>query len=1070
MSGLRVWRLVWQACLGVASGHLGLVCALMMGCASSDESEGGFDVRLLQPPPAAAGPPAACHGFNWNSEDSSGDALAESDDQQRQAALDVSSRGRYSRSTTAQKQRHADQARQYQLAVETSALAGVCSCTRKCPDRLHRNDMYQCIEFSYGTISFVTDDALKISKRQSGIAYGKATQFEETAGRWQTTRMSQETGDAWAELFDTFVTFGPDGSRTEVYRAAGYDACAQFTRNVYGIPEGTWLCGMANARKQPGGAVIAREEKGAGASTVRVDAMGGINSTSEAVDWWKNLMLEWDMIPNESPPVIKHPAYVAEALYAQVYVPEMQLYSYAKPLQQKDGKAPSSWLRARDAAVRQISLDEFGLKEETTTGEPRLTFRLVERPNHSNFAECSDCRSNRLEKEGNIRNRAPRATRDATSAKQVAHVRECHAERNVTAEWVREAGRSTTLLAENDDKLGSWWNFLPMPPGGRFGKQTANKWRYKQCIMANLFPGFGNFYSLVPPFLMTGNNFGCTAFCVALCRLIRSNRLPASVTTFTRQTDGGSDCDGKTTHGLHYVLVREGACNRLLWGRLRTGHSHSWPDLTFAEAKTLFYPRDGVGPGCSSPMEYHAALTDGLKKLPGGMEIMWQLANFEFDAFVSSFMDRNQFTHAQEERLWCYEYAPELDDLYVRCTFKTLLTDKATSHKAEWKPHLRPSQSGIAPPPLFAAARPPPSWPHSHQKPLHSLHRAGWQETDPEGLVFVKKDDDDQYAQPNFAYPGLDPWVKATEEDASGWERDKVFKDVRETGRVENFSAEQMAEWEALFEFHTRFQTPESLPMAPHKLTTSSGKSITMHGMPISWTEMWTTLRRLPRPHLATTPAPCTAVAAAAAPTTRAPSRGVASSSSIEKGHALQNNVTGTNHPKRARDKDAETYKMQVEVSKMEMSRSNLEVKQLYFIALPEFEGELSVGLGRVTACTMAESSVVGAKVEWLARRGWSNDPKATGFVWAVSPMFDAYMESGRVATNEHPIADFLPIDVKLTDGSTHLENFSLRHKSQRFCVKYDCVTELREFCTRHRPDLVNPAATSKAQGKRRVL
>ena len=157
--------------------------------------------------------------------------------------------------------------------------------------------------------------------------------------------------------------------------------------------------------------------------------------------------------------------------------------------------------------------------------------------------------------------------------------------------------------------------------------------------MANLYPGFGNFYSLVPPFLRTGNNFGCTAFVASLYRLISSGRLPKSVTTGFRQTDGGSDADGKTSHGLHYVLVREGTFDRLLWGRLRTGHSHDWCDFTFSAAKNIFYPREGVGPGCASPMEYHAALTDGLKKLPGGLEVMWQLANFDFDKFVDSFLD-----------------------------------------------------------------------------------------------------------------------------------------------------------------------------------------------------------------------------------------------------------------------------------------------------------------------------------------------------------------------------------------------------------------------------------------------
>ena len=231
---------------------------------------------------------------------------------------------------------------------------------------------------------------------------------------------------------------------------------------------------MANAKKQAGGAVIARQQKFAdGCSMSRTERQGGVTSTSEAIGWWKDLMHEWDKLPNESPPVIKCTPYVAEALYAQVYVPEMELYGLAPPLKQSDGKAPGSWLRARDAALVQFSVDEFGLKEGTTTGEPRFLFRLVERANHSNFAECVVCRANRVEKEENIRLRRPRERRNETTAKQVAHVRAVHAERDVTAAWVREANRSVTQLAELDDKLGSHWNFLPMPPG-EIGSHTAH--------------------------------------------------------------------------------------------------------------------------------------------------------------------------------------------------------------------------------------------------------------------------------------------------------------------------------------------------------------------------------------------------------------------------------------------------------------------------------------------------------------------------------------------------------------------------------------------------------------------
>ena len=231
-----------------------------------------------------------------------------------------------------------------------------------------------------------------------------------------------------------------------MYKAAGHQTCSEFTRRVYVIPRGTWLQGMADARRQAGGAVIARMQKHAAHTTVGVDQMANISSTSEAVEWWKDLMLEWDKLPNETPPTIKHPPFVGEALYRDVYWPEMELYSLAPPLKQADNKAPGSWFRARTAALKLLSLEEFGLKEGSTTGEPRLQFKLVARANHSNFPECTECRNNRKEKEQNIASRAPRERRDATNAKQVAHVRECSDERAVTTAWVREASRSANQV------------------------------------------------------------------------------------------------------------------------------------------------------------------------------------------------------------------------------------------------------------------------------------------------------------------------------------------------------------------------------------------------------------------------------------------------------------------------------------------------------------------------------------------------------------------------------------------------------------------------------------------------
>jgi hypothetical protein len=84
-------------------------------------------------------------------------------------------RGRHSREGAATRLNHADQAHATWEAVQSSALAGACeaSCLFRCEDRLQRNEMFTCIESSYGTIQWISDAALKVSKRQPTTAYGK---------------------------------------------------------------------------------------------------------------------------------------------------------------------------------------------------------------------------------------------------------------------------------------------------------------------------------------------------------------------------------------------------------------------------------------------------------------------------------------------------------------------------------------------------------------------------------------------------------------------------------------------------------------------------------------------------------------------------------------------------------------------------------------------------------------------------------------------------------------------------------------------------------------------------------
>eukprot|EP00964_Phaeocystis_antarctica_P103343 scaffold68631_cov36-Phaeocystis_antarctica.AAC.1 len=73
--------------------------------------------------------------------------------------------------------------------------------------------------------------------------------------------------------------------------------------------------------------------------------------------------------------------------------------------------------------------------------------------------------------------------------------------------------------------------------------------------------------------------------------------------------------------------------------------------------------------------------------------------------------------------------------------------------------------------------------------------------------------------------------------------------------------------------------------------------------------------------------------------------------------------------------------------------------------------------------------------------------------------MFDAFKDGWKVATNEHPVADFLPVRVELTEGSMHAKSSSLTNKQQRFCLQASCVVRLKEFCALVRPELLNPSS-----------
>eukprot|EP00965_Chrysotila_dentata_P250116 6209261-Pleurochrysis_carterae.AAC.3 len=429
--------------------------------------------------------------------------------------------------------------------------------------------------------------------------------------------------------------------------------------------------------------------------------------------------------------------------YCDVNVPqdlynlEMKQYSQIPPLASKSKHAPGSWYAARTEALRQ----------------PKSWFRLRPRPDHSNYAECQECRDRRLRVEQLITEKAPMADIAAQRDKQMEHIQ----------------NMLTSLSATSQQSWKTRHTVLPRPFSPLMTSLAATGSSYP-CRRMSALGRRRRAGGVVPPMLHTGSNFGCSAFCYSIYSLIELGKLNSSVERVIRQTDGGSDNVAWVTHGVHYMLVHEGAFNQIDWVRLGPGHSYCQQsahtasersfeaqhrtDQTFSNCRSIFYPRRGLGPGCTSPMEFEAMLVDGLKEMNGGMEMLWQLANFDFTKWLDGCVAKN-------ERFWRYLFDlsygdPDFPTYKVRVTFKTKLTDKATDVYPEFKPFV--------------------DGPEGTQR----------KHTDPLGIKFMlqlpRVSDD----------PGVEAWQatvsKDDEREQKGWNFEKVKKYILATAELERFT------------------------------------------------------------------------------------------------------------------------------------------------------------------------------------------------------------------------------------------------------------------------------------------
>ena len=195
------------------------------------------------------------------------------------------------------------------------------------------------------------------------------------SGCHATTHREAITHELWRTTFAAFCTYNADEAVSLRYALCGNVVCEGAARALFGCTEAFWKKMHRQAHNgwnaiQDAGAEREVEQE------ARRDSSTRHTAHSEAVSWWYDMVSEWDMMPNEVPPVIKFPSgTIMEDLYTDLYKPEVEALGDCPALQQRDGKAPGSWYRARDAAVKEVSFKEFGQRPGSTELEPaRMLF------------------------------------------------------------------------------------------------------------------------------------------------------------------------------------------------------------------------------------------------------------------------------------------------------------------------------------------------------------------------------------------------------------------------------------------------------------------------------------------------------------------------------------------------------------------------------------------------------------------------------------------------------------------------------------------------------------------------
>lgn len=212
-------------------------------------------------------------------------------------------------------------------------------------------------------------------------------------------------------------------------------------------------------------------------------------------------------MPNEM--LIQHRHVIWDQVFKHEYLPWVSQYASVRPF-----KDVRSWKRVAQDALLELSRQEYGIDD---AGNPKHRLRMAARANHSNFAECKVCAAGRRKELHAIATKQPREKREKAREERAQHRNDWRSERSQMGLAQKSVSESHNACWILDDKLGGHWIYQPIPKGNREEKGTTSNWKYRCTLQGVTLVGKRHLFSIIPPNLKTGNNFGITSFVAGVC-------------------------------------------------------------------------------------------------------------------------------------------------------------------------------------------------------------------------------------------------------------------------------------------------------------------------------------------------------------------------------------------------------------------------------------------------------------------------------------------------------------------------------------------------------------------------